>query len=95
LLERDAGVTAGQFVTLFQGLIRQRLDGLDVIDGTHAQIFDVHAVQRIAAVDTAAGLVARLVVLEAITAVGVAAAFAVAVVFFVHHLVSLIRGYPG
>jgi hypothetical protein len=84
--ERHAFVAAGQLETFVQLPFRERLDPINALDGTHGQVLHVHTIQRVATVHTAAVLVARLVVLQATTAIGITTGCAATVVFFLHHL---------
>jgi hypothetical protein len=54
------------------------------LDRANGQVFDVHPVQRILTVGAAAVFITRLVVLETVAPIGLAACLAVAMMFFFH-----------
>ena len=54
------------------------------MDRANGQVFDVYPVQRILTVGAAAMFIARLVVLETIAPIGLAACLAAAMMFFFH-----------
>jgi len=89
VLERHLFVTTRKLIPLLQLILREARDDVNVLDRADRQALYVHIVQWITAVDAAAVLVTRLVMLETDTAVGVTASLAVAVVFFFHNLISL------
>ena len=84
LLKRHTLVPTGQLVGCPQLLISEGLARFDVLDRADGQTFDIDPVQWILTVRAATVFVTRFVVLETVAPIGLAACFAVAVMFLFH-----------
>ena len=77
-------MSTGQLVGCPQLLISEGLARFDVLDRADGQTFDIDPVQWILTVRAATVFVTRFVVLETVAPIGLAACFAVAVMFLFH-----------
>jgi hypothetical protein len=77
-------VSTGQLVGCPQLSISESLARFDVLDRADGQAFDIDSVQWILAIRAATVFITRLVVLETVATIGLAACLAVAVMFLFH-----------
>ena len=77
-------MSTGQLVDCLQIPISEGLARFDVLDRADGQAFDIDPIQRILTLRAATTIITRLVVLETVAPIGLAACLAVAVMFLFH-----------
>jgi hypothetical protein len=86
LLERHSLVITRQSVLLLQLLTCEPFHDVDILNSAEGEALNVDVVEWILAIDASTGLVTRLVVLQAVAAICVAASGAAAVMLFFHRI---------